>query len=76
MEKYILYTGEIEGKYREIQIYPLNYSNYEYLIHWDGFEVGVIKKIDSKWYTETEELSSVLNELGSFIDENGVSPDY
>jgi len=75
MEKYILFKGEIEGKYREIQIYPMNYSRHEFLIHWDGFEIGVIKKIDQLWYSEIEQLIPVVAEIGKFIDEHGVSPD-
>jgi hypothetical protein len=73
MEEYILYTGEIEGKYREVQIYPNLSVQNEYLIHWDGFEVGTIKKMDGKWFTGTLDLISVVNEIGIFIDANGVS---
>lgn len=73
MKTYKLCKGEIEGNYREIQIFPLNPELDRYLIHWDGFEIGVISTIDSRWLTETEQLKPVVNELGSFIDENGVT---
>jgi hypothetical protein len=75
MEEYILFKGEIKGKYREIQIYPFDYSKHEFLIHWDGFEIGVIKKIDQIWYAEVDDIKPVVAEIGKFIDEDGVSPD-
>jgi len=68
MEEYILYTGQIEGKYREVQIYPNLSIPDEYMVHWDGFEVGTIKKMDNKWFTKTAELVTVVNELGAFLD--------
>lgn len=33
----MLFKGEIEGKYKETQIYPM-YSKHEFLIHWDGLK--------------------------------------
>jgi hypothetical protein len=75
MEEYILFKGDIEGKHKKVHIYPLNYSSYEYLVHWNSSEVGVIKKIDNKWYAEVDELISVVEEIGAYIDEHGVSPD-
>jgi hypothetical protein len=75
MEEYILFKGEIQGRYREIEIYPFDYSSQEYLIHWDGFEIGIIKKIDQTWYSEADELKPVVAEIGIFIDSYGVKPD-
>ncbi|CAM4373736.1 hypothetical protein SAMN06265348_113219 [Pedobacter westerhofensis] len=73
MEKYTLYKTEIEGRYREIEIYPKSSSVNEYLIHWDGFEVGTIQKRDEKWFTNSVDLLPVVNEIGEFIDAHGVS---
>ena len=67
MEDYILYTGSIEG-HKEIRIYPLQAVSDVYLIHWDGYELGTIRKIDNKWFTSTPELLGVANEIGAFID--------
>lgn len=67
MDDYILFTGTIEG-HREVRIYPLQSTPDVYLIHWDGYELGTIKKIDNKWYTDKPELLDVTNELGAFID--------
>jgi len=67
MEDYILFTGTIEG-HKEIRIYPLQDSPGVYLIHWDGYELGTIKKMDNKWFTNTPELFAVTNEIGAFID--------
>lgn len=76
MEDYILYKGEIEGKYREVQIYPIISIPNQYLVHWDGFEVGTIIKIDNKWFTNTVELMNVVNELGEFIDSNSAENEF
>ncbi|MCX2486173.1 hypothetical protein [Pedobacter sp. MR2016-24] len=70
MEKYILYGGEIEGQYREVLIYAVISKPDQFLVHWDGFEVGTINKMDGKWYTSSVDLINVTNELGKFIDEN------
>ena len=69
MEKYILYNGSIDGTYREVQIYPVDSVPGKYLIHWDGFEVGVIMKFEDKWYTSSVPLIGVVNELGLYIDQ-------
>lgn len=68
MEDYILYTGEIEGKYREVQIYPVASVPNKFVIHWDMFEVGSILKLEGQWHTNTPELQTVVKELGTFID--------
>ena len=70
MEKYILYGGKIEGQYREVFIYPIVAEPDQFLVHWDGFEVGTISKMEGKWYTTSVDLINVTNELGKFIDEN------
>ena len=69
MDKYILYTGMIDGKYRNVEIYPIESITDKYLIHWDGFEVGTIMKIDYKWYSNSVPLLNVVNELGVYIDQ-------
>ena len=61
------FSGEIQGKYRDIEIYPLSDVKDKYLIHWDGFEVGVISKSSGKWHTDHEELADYTEELGDFI---------
>jgi hypothetical protein len=68
MENYILTNTEIEGAFRQVNIYPMAEVDGAYLIHWDGFEVGTIKKSDDKWHTDTIELMEAVNELGAFID--------
>jgi len=68
MEDYILFTGKIDGVYREVQIYPVLSSPDQYLVHWDGFEIGLIMKMDDKWYTNSLPLISVTNEIGAHID--------
>lgn len=67
MKKYE-FSGEIQGKYRQIEIYPLSDSKQAYLIHWDGFEVGVISKNSGKWHTDHEALVDYTEELGEFIE--------
>lgn len=67
METYTLFNGTIEG-HKDVRIYPLQATANVYMIHWDGFELGTIRKIDNKWYTNTPELLQVTNELGAFID--------
>jgi len=68
MENYVLFSGKIKGKYRDIQIYPMMHLAKHYLIHWDGFEIGVIKKANDQWQTDNDQLSHVVDELGAFID--------
>jgi hypothetical protein len=68
MKKYE-FTGEIQGKYRQIEISPIESLRCHYLIHWDGFEVGVIKKENGKWHTDHEALIDYKEELGDFIEE-------
>ncbi|SEB05099.1 hypothetical protein [Pedobacter hartonius] len=72
MENYE-FTGEIQGEYRQIKIYPMLCLSNHYLIHWDGFEVGVIKKVNGKWHSDNEALSDYVEELGSFIDKEDIS---
>jgi hypothetical protein len=62
------FNGEIKGKYRDIQIYPMLSLSNHYLVHWDGFEIGVIKKINGKWHSDHEELTDYTEELGTFIE--------
>jgi len=69
MEKYILYNSTIDGIYREVQIYPVDSVPGEYLVHWDGFEAGMIMKFEDKWYTSSVPLIGVVNELGLYIDQ-------
>ncbi|CAM4372451.1 hypothetical protein SAMN06265348_113200 [Pedobacter westerhofensis] len=72
MEKYTLYKSEIEGRYKEIEIYPKSSPVNEYLMYWDGFEVGTIQKRGKKWFTNSVDLIPVVNEIGTFIDAHGV----
>jgi len=72
MDKYILYTGLIDGQYKNVEIYPIESIPNTYLIHWDGFEVGKINKMDSKWYSNSIPLINVVNELGLYIDQQKV----
>lgn len=67
MKKYD-FTGEIQGRYRQIEISPIEHLSNHYLIHWDGFEVGVIKKEHGKWQTDHEALVDFKEELGDFIE--------
>jgi hypothetical protein len=75
MKKYTLCNAEIEDKYREIEIYPTLQVDNEFLIHWDGYQVGTIQKWDDKWFTNSVELLTVVNEIGQFIDQYGDVPD-
>ena len=69
MEEYILYTGKINGIYREVRIYPVSSTiPNQYSIHWDGFEFGMINKIDNEWFTNSFPLVNVLEELGRHLD--------
>jgi len=68
MEEYTLCNAEIEEKYRNIEIYPKIQVADEYLIHWDGFQVGTIQKRDGKWFTNSVDLITVVNEIGAFLD--------
>jgi hypothetical protein len=68
MEEFILFTTNIEGICREVRIYPVISSPNQYLIHWDGFEIGMIKKMDDKWYTSSVPLLDVVNQIGAFIE--------
>jgi hypothetical protein len=74
MKKYTLCNAEIEDKYRDIEIYPKLQVDDEYLIHWDGFQAGTIQKRDNKWYTNSVDLLTVVNEIGQYIDQNGDIP--
>jgi len=67
------FTGEIQGEYRQIEIYPMLSLSNHYLIHWDGFEVGVIKKVNGKWHSDHEALADYVEELGGFIDRRDIS---
>ncbi|CAM3951328.1 hypothetical protein SAMN06265348_104119 [Pedobacter westerhofensis] len=67
MKKYN-FSGEIQGRYRQIEISPIAQLTNHYLIHWDGFEVGVIKKEKGKWHTDHEALVDFKEELGDFIE--------
>lgn len=69
MKAYKLFTGTIEG-HRNVRIFPIEDTAGAYLIHWDDFEVGIIKNMDGKWYTNEPELIAVTNELGNFINSN------
>jgi hypothetical protein len=71
MKKYTLTNTEIEDKYRNIEIYPKLQADNEYLIHWDGFQVGTIQKRDNKWFTNSINLLTVVNEIGEYIDAHG-----
>lgn len=71
MEEYILFTGEIQGKYREVEIYPIANEPNEFLVHWDGVKLGSINKMNNKWFTKSEPLVEVVEELGEFIDSKG-----
>lgn len=75
MEKYTLRDAEIDDKYRNIEIYPKTQVPDEYLIHWDGFQVGTIQKRDDKWFTSAVDLITVVNEIGAFLDGQGVAPE-
>lgn len=68
MEEYILFSGEIQGKYRDVEIYPIANDPNEFLIHWDGVKMGTIKKMGEKWETKAAPLVEVVEELGRFID--------
>ena len=72
MLEHTLSSGKIRGAFTKIVIYPLYHSNYEYLIGWNDTEVGVVLKIDQKWYAEAKELSAVVEEIGSVIDKNEI----
>jgi hypothetical protein len=72
MDEYILYTGMIDGQYKNVEIYPVGSVDGKYLIHWDGFEVGAIMKIGLKWYSNSVPLMNVVNELGVYIDEQNL----
>jgi hypothetical protein len=72
MDKYILYTGLIDGQYKNVEIYPVESADDKYLIHWDGFEVGSIMKVGIKWYSNSVPLINVVNELGIYIDEQNL----
>ena len=67
MEEY-LFEGEIQGQYRTLQIYPKSEVPNQYLVHWDGFEVGIIKKEEGKWQSEDAALKDAVPEIGAFID--------
>jgi len=73
MEQFILYKGEIQGRYKEVQIYPLPDVKNVFLVHWDGFEIGKIKKKDGKWITKSADLIPVVKELGALIDARGMN---
>ncbi|MET1055519.1 MAG: hypothetical protein ABWY16_09440 [Pedobacter sp.] len=68
MKKYE-FTGEIQGKYRQIEISPIASLRSHYLIHWDGFEVGVIKRENGRWHTDHEALIGFTDQLGNFIEQ-------
>jgi len=70
MLEHTLSSGKIRGAFTKIVICPLYHSNYEYLIGWNDTEVGVVLKIDQKWYAEAKALSAVVEEIGSVIDQN------
>lgn len=68
MKDYILFSGELQGRFREVEIYPVPDSQNKFLVHWDGFEVGMIRKKDQEWHTDNDQLTDFVDELGSFID--------
>jgi hypothetical protein len=68
MEEYILFAGEIQGQYREVEIYPIANEPNEFLVHWDGVKMGSIHKMDNQWHTKSQPLKEVVQELGRFID--------
>ena len=76
MEKYIIFTGKIDGTYRDVQIYPVISSPDQYFVHWDGFEIGMIKKMDEEWYTNSVPLIDVVNEIGSYLDKKQFESEY
>lgn len=67
MEKY-LFEGEIQGQYKSLEIYPKPDFPNEYLVQWDGFKVGTIKKDDSSWHSDDAPLVDFVGEIGDFID--------
>ena len=69
MEHY-LFEGEIQGKYRAIEVYPMSQMPDRYLIHWDGFQVGTIARMEGTWHTDDEALVDFVPELGTFIEEH------
>jgi hypothetical protein len=70
MKRYRLCNAEVDDKYRDIEIYPRLQVNNEYLIHWDGFQAGVIQRWNGKWFTNSVDLLPVVNEIGQYIDDN------
>jgi len=68
MEEYILFNGNIDGVHRQVRIYPNEPLADQYSIHWDGFEVGIIKKVDGKWFTASVPIINAVNEIGAYID--------
>ena len=69
MEHYV-FEGEIQGKFRSIQIYPMAQAPNRYLVHWDGFQVGTVAKTEGTWHTDDSALVDFVPELGTFIDEH------
>ena len=67
MEKY-LFEGEIQGQYKSLEIYPKPDLPNEYLVKWDGFKVGTIKKDNNIWRSDDAPLVDFVVEIGDFID--------
>ena len=69
MEKY-LFEGEIQGQYKSLEIYPKPELPNQYLVHWDGFQVGAIKKEKDIWHSDDAPLVDFVGEIGAFIDKH------
>ena len=67
MERYI-FKEQIQGLDREILVYPMFGLSSHYQVHWDGREVGVLKKVNGRWHTDSDALSGYVDKLGRFID--------
>lgn len=67
MKEYLL-EGNIQGQYRALQIYPMFDLPNHYLIHWDGFQVGIIRKNDGIWETDVASLYDSVVDIGTLID--------
>jgi hypothetical protein len=69
MDEHIHFSGLVQGKYHDIQIYPVAEQANNYSIHWYGFKAGIIKKSDDQWYTEDPNISELATDIGNFIDQ-------
>lgn len=68
MADYILYSGKIDNRFEEVHIFPIFRGEDIYLIHWDGYQMGKIRKIGNKWFSNSVPLLGVVNEIGEHID--------